>query len=219
MWLAFLYAVSVFAQPGSPPLTVDDCVRLAQAAQSSVTVARQQAEIARYGITAARAGFLPQSAVNTAFTYNSPLPRNREEFSFVSANGVREYVGLGAVNLDVDTSGRLRAQLARARADADVAAANILLSQRDLKRAVTAAFYRLLLARHMVQVTEDSLKEAQAFEDRANKLFQGQEVARADVVKAHAETQFLQQSLNAAQLEARMANHDLASFWTVDVEG
>jgi len=100
-----------------------------------------------------------------------------------------------------------------------VAAANILLSQRDLKRAVTAAFYRLLLARHMVQVTEDSLKEAQAFEDRANKLFQGQEVARADVVKAHAETQFLQQSLNAAQLEARMANHDLASFWTVDVEG
>jgi hypothetical protein len=38
------------------------------------------------------------------------------------------------------------------------------------------------------------------------------EAARADVVKAHAESQFLLQSVNAAELEARMANHDLASF-------
>lgn len=210
-------AASTFAQPNQP-LTLDDCIRLAQSAQSTVTLARQQAEIARYGITAARAGFLPQAAANTAFIYNSPLPRNREEFSFVSANGIREYVGAGAVNLDVDTSGRLRAQMARARADADAASANMMLSQRDLKRAVTATYYRLLLARHLVQVTLESLKEAQSFEQRTTLLFQGQEAARADVVKAHAETQFLQQSLNAAQLEARMANHDMASFWTVEVE-
>jgi outer membrane protein TolC len=156
----WLCAISIFAQPPSQPLTLDDCVRLAEAAQSSITVAKQQAEIARYGLTVARAGFLPQAAVNTAFNYNSPLPHNREEFSFVAANGIREYVGVGAVNLDIDTSGRLRAQMARARADADAAAANILLSQRDLKRAITAAYYRLLLARHMVQVSRDSLKEA-----------------------------------------------------------
>ena len=214
----WLCAISVFAQPPSQPLTLDDCVRLAEAAQSSITVAKQQAEIARYGLTVARAGFLPQAAVNTAFNYNSPLPHNREEFSFVAANGIREYVGVGAVNLDIDTSGRLRAQMARARADADAAAANILLSQRDLKRAITAAYYRLLLARHMVQVSRDSLQEAQAFEQRTNLLFQGMEAARADVVKAHAESQFLLQSVNAAELEARMANHDLASFWTIDVD-
>ena len=217
--LIWLYATSALAQPPSKPLTLDDCVRLAEAAQSSVTIAKQQAEIARYGITAAVAGFLPQAAVNTAFNYNSPLPRNREEFSFVSANGIREYVGVGAVNLDIDTSGRLRAQLARARADAAEAAANIMLSQRDLKRAITAAFYRLLLARHLAQVSRDSLQEAEAFERRTNLLVQGMEAARADAVKAHAESQFLRQSVNAADLEARMANHDLASFWTIDVDG
>jgi outer membrane protein TolC len=216
--LIFLCATSGFAHPPSQPLTLDDCVRLAQTAQSSVTIARQQAEIARYGITAARAGFLPQAAVNTAFTYNSPLARNGGEFSFVALNGIREYFGAGAINLDIDTSGRLRAQMSRARADADAAAANVLLSQRDLKRAVTAAYYRLLLARHLVQVLKDSLQEAQSFEQRTNRLFQGMEAARADVVKAHAESQFLQQSLSAVELEARLANHDLASFWTADVE-
>jgi len=217
--LIWLYAISALAQPPSKPLTLDDCVRLADAAQSSVTIAKQQAEIARYGITAARAGFLPQAAVNTAFNYNSPLPRNRGEFSFVSANGVREYLGVGAVNLDVDTSGRLRAQLARARADAAEAAANIMLSQRDLKRAITAAYYRLLLGRHLAQVSRDSLQEAEAFERRTNLLVQGMEAARADAVKAHAESQFLRQAVNAADIEARMANHDLASFWTIDVDG
>jgi outer membrane protein TolC len=130
--LIWLYIASADAQPPSHPLTLDDCIHLAEAAQSSVTIARQQAEIAQYGITAARAGFLPQAALNTGYTYNSPLPRNREEVSFVALNGIREYAGAGVVNLEVDTWGRLRAQMARARAGADLGSANILLSRREL---------------------------------------------------------------------------------------
>src|SRR2546422_982691 len=37
-------------------------------------------------------------------------------------------------------------------------------------------------------------------------------------VKAAAESAFLQQALNAAELEAQLGNHELASFWTIDVE-
>jgi outer membrane protein len=119
----------------------------------------------------------------------------------------------------VDTSGRLRAQLSRAKADQDAAAANIVLSQRDLRRAVAASFYRLTLARKLIQVARENLTEAQGFESRNRLLVDNQEVAQADLVKASAQVAFFEQAVNASELDARLANHDLASFWTQDVEG
>jgi len=93
----------------------------------------------------------------------------------------------------------------------------VALTERDLGRAVTTAYYRALLTRRIVRTVEDSLAESQDFEKRANLLFQGGEAARADVVKASAQVAFLQQARNAAELEAKLANQELASFWTRDV--
>ncbi len=209
-----LFAAQVLAQSSSQPLTLDECVRRAEAAQSNVTIARQQAEIARYARTQAVASFLPQATVGGLFGYNSPLPGTRDTFSYLSANGIREYSALGNVALEVDTSGRLRAQLSRAKADQDAAAATIVLSQRDLRRAVAASFYRLTLARKLIQVADDNLKEAQNFEGRNRLLVENQEVAQADLVKASSQVAFFEQAVNAAELEAKLANHELASFWT-----
>ena len=214
-----LFAASALAQPPSQPLTLDECVRRAEAAQSNVTIARQQAEIARYARVQATANFLPQASIGGLFGYNSPLRSNRDTFSYLSANGIREYSAIGNVGLEVDTSGRLRAQLSRAKADQEAAAANIVLSQRDLRRAVSASFYRLTLARKLVQAARENLTEAQSFESRNRLLVDNQEVAQADLVKASAQVAFFEQVVNASELEARLANHDLASFWTQDVEG
>src|SRR5262245_47444612 len=82
--LLVVTAIVALAQTQQPPLSLDDCVHLAIAAPSSVTVARQQSEIARYGLTQARAGFLPQARVNNLVTYNSPLLYDRQTFSFVA---------------------------------------------------------------------------------------------------------------------------------------
>jgi outer membrane protein TolC len=214
-----VYLLLAFTAPAlcqTTPLTLDDCIRLATSVESAVSLARQQSEIARYGLIEARAGFLPQISVGGNYTYNNPLRSG--EFAFISLNGVREFVTQGNIDLELDTSGRLRAALARARADRDAAAAGQSLSERDLKRAVTASYYRLLLARHLAAATRDSLEEARSFEKRARLLASQGEAAQADVVKAAGETAFLQQSLNAAELEAKLANHDLASFWTTDVD-
>jgi len=198
------------------PLTLEDCIKLASSVESAVSLARLQSDIAGYGVVQARAGFLPQIFAGGIYTYNSPL--RAEEFSFISLNAVREYVTQGNAVLELDTSGRLRAALARARADQDAAAAGQGLAQRDLKRAVAAAYYRVLLARHIVQTTSDSLGEAQSFERRTRLLAEKGEAAQADVVKASAEVAFLEQSLNAARLDASVANHDLASYWTTEVD-
>lgn len=222
---AVLSIASATAQPATPaqpgtaaPLTLQECIRLAESVQSTAGMARQQVDIANLGIRQARAGFLPQLQWSNGFTYNSPASNLIAPQSFIALNSVREYSSLFTASLELDTSGRLRAAYARARADQDAARASLGLAQRDLKRAVTAAFYRLALTRRLVEVAQSSLDEARSFEKRTKLLFQGGEAAQADVVKASAESAFLEQALNAAQLDAASANHDLASFWTADVE-
>jgi outer membrane protein len=197
-------------------LTLDDCIRLALAAPSSITVARQEAEIARAGVSVARAGFLPQAQIVNGFTYNSPAPSGADQFSFITLNGIREYLSQFTASQEFDTSGRLRAALARAPADRDAAAASLATTTRDLKRAVTAAYYQLLLARRLAIVNRDSLSEARDFEKRTRLLSQNGEAAEADVIKAAAQVAFLEQAQRAAELDAELANHELASFWTED---
>jgi len=213
-FLGLLLASIASAQ--TTPLTLDDCIARALAAPSPVTLAKQDLEIARLGITAARAGFLPQTQINNGFTYNSPSG-NPDSGRFAALNGVREYSHMVSSAIELDTSGRLRAAYARAKADQQISAANVQLTQRDLKRLVAIAYYRLLLTRHLVTANNDMLTRASSFEALTRKLFGGGEAAQADVVKATSQVAFLGQALNAARLDASLANQDLASFWTVDV--
>jgi outer membrane protein TolC len=80
--MAMVHAAAQSQTPPSGPLSLEDCVRLAQAAPSSVAVARYQAEIARFGIKQARAEFFPTASLSGAYTYNSPL--HRRQFRFFS---------------------------------------------------------------------------------------------------------------------------------------
>lgn len=216
--LLLLGAFVSLAQNAASPLTLEDCVHLAQSAPSSVTRARQQMEIAKYGIRSARANFLPQFSVASTFTYNSPLLFDRNAFSFVALNGIREYSSLATSTLEVDTSGRLRAILAHAQADRDAANVNLALSARDLKRAVAASYYRVLLARKLASSAQANLKEAKTFEDRVRLLVNGGEASQADLTKASLETTVLEQALAESTLEGQLANHELAAFWTTDVD-
>jgi outer membrane protein len=217
-WLAVLLAVHTFGQTTPSQLTLEDCVRLAQSAPSAVKMARQQTDIARYGMTQARANFLPQFSIGNSYTYNSPLLYDRNNMSFLALNGFREYSSLATSAVELDTSGRLRATLDRTRADRDAANANLGLSERDLKHAVAASYYRVLLARKLVEAARSNVTEARAFEDRVRRLTESGEAAQADLVKASSQVAILDQTQQALELNARLANHDLASFWTADVD-
>ncbi len=139
-------------------------------------------------------------------------------FSFIPLNAIRECSSLLTAELEVDTSGRLRADRAMAAAELAAARASLELSERDLKRAVTAAYLRVLLARRLAGVIGDSLAEAQDFSRRVQLLSEHGEASRADVFKARAAAAFLEQRLALAELDARLAAQELASFWTVEVD-
>lgn len=210
-------ALSCAAQLPEPPLTVDDCIRKALAVPSAVSLARKDRDIADLDRIQSRAGFLPRSAITSGFARNSPNLSDRSTQSFVALNGSREFTALANIFQEIDISGRLRADYARARAGQQVAAASLSIAERDIRRAVAAAYYRLLLARHLSDAIRNSLEESRAFEGRTKLLFNGGEAARADLVKASAQVAFLRQSLSTAELAAQLANQDLAAFWTRDV--
>jgi outer membrane protein TolC len=215
--LTFGLALLPVGALGQGPLTLDDCIRLATASASALNAARHQSEIASLGVSQARSALLPQARANAAFAYNSPTAVGGDAPSFVALNGAREWSALFTVVQELDTSGRLRASQARARADRDAAAASLGLTERDLRRQVTGAYYRVILARRLAQAARDALAESRAFEARTRLRFDKGEAARADVVKAAAETALVEQSTSAADLEAELASHELASFWTTDV--
>jgi outer membrane protein len=222
--VTLLLTARAIAQTGA--LTLDECVRRALEAPSAVTIAQQERRIADLGANAARSSFLPQLQFNNGFTYNSPARTpSLDSFttagggagSFVALNGVHEYQSLVGTAWEIDTSGRLRAALARSRADQQITAADLLIIQRDLKRSVAGAFFRVLLARHLISANRDALQEAESFTDRVRAMFRAGEVAQADVAKAESQVAFLAQTLRASELDAQVANADLASFWTIDV--
>jgi outer membrane protein len=214
--LVFAISPPLFAQAQSKPLTLADCIRLAQSVPSPASVAKLDSDIARLDVRQAQAALLPKSELEADFTYNSPLRGRSPVQSFVALNGVREYQFLLSASQEIDISGRLRAELALSRAQYRAALANTAISERDFKRAVTAAYFRLLLTRHLEVALRDSLAESENFEKRTKLLFDQGEVARADLVKASATASGLRQQYNAAQIEAQITNNELAAFWTKD---
>jgi outer membrane protein TolC len=175
---------SVSARQANKVFTLQDCLRLAESAPSVVSVAEQERAIADRDLSRARAAFMPRAEMLNGVIYNSPSLNDRSNFSFLPANGVREYTTYGAITQEFDTSGRLRAELQRARAGQDAAHVGLEIARRDLRRAVTIAFFRLLPTRHLVTVVGEALKESQRFESRAKLLFVGEVIeGKAQIIQ------------------------------------
>lgn len=219
-WMAILFLGCPFAGLSQSPdiLTLEACIRKALAVPSSVSVARMDRSIADQDRAIARAGLLPQASISAGSVYTSRSQITPTSFALIPANAIREYVGLGRIFQEIDTSGRIRAEIARARANQQASQASAGIAERELKRAVSLAYYRLLLSRRLVAAIRSSLDESRNFESRVKLLERGGEAARADVVKASTQVSILRQTLTSAELAATLANQDLAAYWTSNVD-
>ena len=199
-------------------LSLDDCLRLATGAKSQVDVARQQLAATGQGVRQAAADFFPQARLLNAYNYNSPLQGTQDQFSFVAANGIREYVSQFTVAQEFDVSGRLRAELDRAKAERQAGTVRVRLAERDLKLAVKRSYYEVLRDQHQLKALQEVLLEAEAFGKRAAALEKGGEVGRLDVARARVQVAAAEQAVQTAALELRRAEHELLSFWTTAME-
>jgi len=173
-------------------LTLDEAQRLAATQASAFQRAGISEQIASEDVRQARAAFRPKVTAPGSYIYTSPAidppPGTPREQSFINANAISEYLALMNVEGDVDISGRLRAALARSRADLEAAHAGTEVARRELARSVVEAYYGLVLARALTRAAQQNLDSAEQFQQVTALLFSGGEVAAVDVTRAELQT-------------------------------
>ena len=207
-------------QTQSAPLTItlQDALQRARQNDPQYRSVITDLGVAREDRVQARAGLLPNVAYNNSFIYTQgtgPLPVSCQTTTatcpnsrFIANNGVHEYISQAnaheALSLtNVADYRRSSALLAQARAKADVAARGLVVS-------VTQAYYGLVVAQRKYANMQRAAAEAARFLDISQKLEAGGEVAHADVLKAHIQSQQQQRDLQEAQIAMERSRLDLA---------
>jgi outer membrane protein TolC len=212
-----LRSASAPAADGAPvTITLQDAIERARANDPQYRSALTDLGVAREDRVQARAELLPTVTYNNSFIYTegtgqpaacaltSTCPANR----FIANNGVHEYVSQANLHQSVSLGGmagyrRSVAALAQARAKAEIAARGLVVT-------VTQAYYGLVVAQRKYATAQRAASEANRFLKISQKLENGGEVARADVVKASIQAQQQQRDLQEAQLDMQRSRLDLA---------
>jgi outer membrane protein TolC len=212
--------VAAADQNQSAPLTItlQDALQRARQNDPQYRSVITDLGVAREDRVQARAGLLPNVSYNNSFIYTQgtgPLPARCQNPTagcpasrFIANNGVHEYISQAnaheALSLtNVADYRRSSALLAQARAKADVATRGLVVS-------VTQAYYGLVVAQRKYANMQRAAAEAARFLDISQKLESGGEVAHADVLKAHIQSQQQERDLQEAQIAMERSRLDLA---------
>ena len=202
---------------GAPlTITLQDALERARKNETQYHAALTDLGVAREDRVQARAALLPNITYNNSFIYtegtgqppscalSAVCPASR----FVANNGVHEYISQGNAHEAISLTNfadyrRSSAALAQARAKAEIATRGLVVT-------VTQAYYGLVIAQRKYSTAQRASTEAQRFLTISQKLQNGGEVARADVVKASIQAQQQHRDLQEAQLAMQKSRLDLA---------
>jgi len=214
-------AQSTSATPaaGAPiTITLQDALGRARLNDPQYRSAVTDLGLAREDRVQARAGVLPNLNYNNSFVYTQgtgALPASCATSTlgcpnsrFIANNGVHEYISQADVHQALSLTNvadyrRSSAALAQARAKAEIAARGLVVT-------VTQAYYGLVVAQRKYSTAQRAAAEAARFLDISQKLENGGEVARADVIKARIQSQQQQRDLQETQLGMERSRLDLA---------
>jgi len=218
--IIFCWGSSVVkAQSGapSPPITLDEAIRRAQAVETTYGAAVADAGVAQAQRGIARSALLPGVVYHNQYLYTQgqtvPLDQaasNGQSTSpvrYIANNAVHEYISQGVVTETIGGGGV--ADYRRVDAEAAAARARLEVSRRGLVATVVEGYYSTLAADAKVVVAHRALDEASHFGTITRQREAGGEVAHADVVRADLQEQQRQRELNDAVLAADKAHVDL----------
>jgi outer membrane protein TolC len=212
--------MAVSSHTAGAPLTItfQDALQRARANDPQFRSALTDVGLAREDRVQARAGLLPDVNFNGSFIYTQGTgavmadcqtttvgcPTSR----FIANNGVHEYISQANVHESLSLTNfaayrRSSAALAQARAKAEIATRGLVVT-------VTQAYYGLVVAQRLYATAQRASAEAARFLDISQKLEQGGEVARADVLKASLQARQQQRDLMEAQTAMDRSRLDLA---------
>jgi outer membrane protein TolC len=198
--------------PGSTaPLTItlQDALQRARLNDPQYRSALTDLGLARQDRVQARTGMLPNTNFNSSFIYTQGTGVPSVTASkYIANNGVHEYISQADVHQALSLTSladyrRSSAALAQARAKAEIAARGLVVT-------VTQVYYGLVVAERKYATAQRAASEAEKFLGISQKLENGGEVARADVIKAKIQAQQQQRDLQEARLGMERSRLDLA---------
>jgi len=194
-------------------LTLQDALARAKANDPQFRAALTELGLAHQDVVQSRAGLLPNASYNMQFVYTqgngvskspAPAPAGR----YIANNGVHEYLAQGNVHQALSPGmladyRRVEAAEALARAKSEIAARGLVVT-------VVQAYYGYVVAQRKYATAQKAASEADHFLGISQKLQNGGEVARSDVIKAQIQNQQQQRVLQDALLAMNKSRLDLA---------
>src|SRR5260221_1017552 len=236
IWLGILLAVPMYAQDAPskvsgqvlpPPetaqtdstraplvLTLQDALARAKANDPQFRAALTELRIAHQDTVQSRAQLLPNVNYNMQYIYTqgNGTPTGR----FLANNGVHEYIAQG--NVHQALSPGMFAEYRKTAAAEALARAKAEIATRGLVVTVVQAYYGYVVAQRKYATAQKAAAEADHFLGISQKLQNGGEVARSDVIKAQIQNNQQQRDLQDALLAMNKTRLDLAVLLFPDFE-
>src|SRR5450759_3666629 len=209
-------AATADADAGQVPrvLTLQDALTRATANNPQFRAALTELGLAHQDVVQSRAQLLPNASYNMQFVYTqgngSPAGR------FIANNGVHEYIAQG--NVHQALSPGMLADYRRVEAGEALARAKSEIAARGLVVTVVQAYYGYVVAQRKYATAQKAASESDRFLGISQKLQNGGEVARSDVIKAQIQNQQQQRVLQDALLAMNKSRLDLAVLLFPDFE-
>lgn len=208
--------------PSSPPSRIDLAEALARAARANRTIAAasRDVEIAGERVTQARSGLLPSTTASGRYTWYTDSQRNSVRFpGGVGPDGggrtsieIRDReLGVlnGTITLPLDLSGALGHSLASAQAGYRGDQARLWATTLEQQLAVVTAYYRLLEAEKLRDVTRQNVGLYREQHDNAASRFRSGRLTKNELLVVEVAMRTAEEELPQRELEIVRARHAL----------
>jgi outer membrane protein TolC len=187
-------------------LTLQDALARAKANDPQFRAALTDLDVAHQDTVQSRAQLLPNVNYNMQYIYTqgNGTPTGR----FLANNGVHEYIAQG--NVHQALSPGMFAEYRKTAAAEALARAKAEIATRGLVVTVVQAYYGYVVAQRKYSTAQKAASEAEHFLGISQKLQNGGEVARSDVIKAQIQDNQQQRDLQDALLGMNKTRLDLA---------
>jgi outer membrane protein TolC len=195
------------ANPSPVRLTFQDALERARRNSVIYQAALADARIVREDQKQAVTALLPSVNYNNAAIYTQGTGVD-DQFKFIGANAIHEYISQGNVHEALDVAGIVEAR--RSAAIASIAKARAEIASRGLVVTVVQSYYGVAAAEKKLDVAQKAADEGDRFLKLTNDLEHGGEVAHSDVIKAELQANDRRRQLREAKLGLLNARLDLA---------
>jgi len=198
----------------SGKLSIEDAVKLTLAHSKMLQQTLEERNVAEGQLVSSRSAYLPNVALSAQYRREELVP----SFDIPGPNNTSQHVQIGTLNnysaaltvaQPLYAGGAIRAQVQIARLSSLLADQTVRAATQDVVYATETAYYNLLVSQHLVDISTEDVRAAQAHLDDVEKKKAGGVASSFDVLRAQVELSNSQVSLIRSKNAINIARANL----------